>query len=553
MAEASTQSIDLAVADFFSGRCGLEGDDRRLFYTIMVSLSAALRDGHTCLRCTKEQQEILLRTTVVSSDGSGPLVLSYGRLYFSRYFDYETSLTNRLADLCRETVAVSPPDELFAQLFPTATTGDDMQLCAARMCATRRLGIITGGPGTGKTTVVVRICALLQSFHNGGLRIALAAPTGKGATRLQELVRHQIQSLPISDRIKPAMVDTAHTIHRLLGASRHATRFRHHAGNPLPYDLVVVDEASMIDLALMAKLVDALGARTQLILLGDKDQLASVESGAVLAECASALPDNLVELRNSYRFNEEIRRLAQAINNGAEDDVCAILGDNQSKSCLLAEERWFEQVVERYAACMSAAHAIGKPSEYPALFQRFSEFRVLCALRRGPYGVAGLNQRVERALSSRGHDIDPGGWYVGRPVLITRNDYQLNLFNGDIGLCLPDPEHDGELSVWFETSAGGYVGYPPSRLPAHETAWAMTVHKSQGTEFSRVVVVLPAEDSRVLCRELLYTAVTRARTQVIIVGPEPIIRTTVCRRTVRTSGVGERLRALQNKQGVHRL
>jgi exodeoxyribonuclease V alpha subunit len=166
--------------------------------------------------------------------------------------------------------------------------------------------------------------------------------------------------------------------------------------------------------------------------------------------------------------------------------------------------------------------------------------------------VAGLNQHVERALSSRGHDIDPGGWYVGRPVLITRNDYQLNLFNGDIGLCLPDPEHDGELSVWFETSAGGYVGYPPSRLPTHETAWAMTVHKSQGTEFSRVVVVLPAEDSRVLCRELLYTAVTRARTQVIIVGSEPIIRTTVCRRTVRTSGVGERLRALQNKQGVHR-
>ena len=522
------------LAGLLAVKSGLAGADREDFGRLVTELLTALGEGHSCLPLNPSQRELLQGSPLVSAGGGAtPLVLHLDQLYLHRTYNYE----NRLARQCRELVARRQaglvPAELLDQVF--GRDGDQGQRQAALIALDQSLGLISGGPGTGKTSTVVKIIALLLDHFGQELRIALCAPTGKAAMRLGEAVRANLAHLPVAAAIKEAIPLTVHTLHRLLGVQRHSTRFRHSAASPLPWDVVVVDEASMVDLALMSKLVDALAPTARLILLGDKDQLVSVESGAVLADLITGLPANTVVLTHSYRFDANIRDLAGAINAGDGPGSWALLVDpTRANIGVLIDdlESYIGQRYERYMAIAERVAELG----IAAVFAAFHRFQVLCALRRGGLGVEGINARVEQYLARKGHDCGGRLWYPGRPVLITRNDYGLELYNGDIGICLPDPE-SGVVKVWFAGSAGSYRGLMPYRLPQLETVFAMTIHKSQGSECDEVLIVLPREENRLLSRELLYTGVTRAKKEVRLACGREVFSQTVQRKTVRFSGL----------------
>jgi exodeoxyribonuclease V alpha subunit len=498
----------------------------------------------------------------------GPLVLdAAGRLYLRRYFELEQSLATNL----RARAAVElPVDETrlrgdVARLFPPRAE-PDWQRVAAVTAVVRGLCVVSGGPGTGKTTMVVRVLALLAGQSSRPLRAGLVAPTGKAAARLQEAIRSARATLAIDDALRARIPDATSTIHRLLGARRDSTAFRYGPENPLPLDLVVVDEASMVDLALMARLVAALPAEARLVLLGDRDQLASVEAGAVLGDVcgpapgfsaagrariaslaevalpagrpnASRLADCVVLLVESHRFGgaSGIGRLAAAVNEGATERVAALLDDPTVPDVTRAEGDTDELVAAALAGHAAYRELVVGGAEPAALFEAFRSFRMLCAHRRGPRGAETLNARITEALDPR------ADWYPGRPVLVTQNDHALRLFNGDVGIALPDAEAGGRLRVVFEGEAGRLRRIPPLRLPPHETTYAMTIHKSQGSEFDRVLIVLPPDDSRLLTRELLYTGITRARSAVAIWGDDLVLGAAVERRLTRSSGLRDSL------------
>ncbi len=499
-----------------------------------------------------------------------PLMLDErGRLYLQRYWRYERALAEAIRARATRVHAI---DEArlradAARLFPsTGEQGPDLQRVAAVAAALRSLSVVSGGPGTGKTTTVVRMLALLASQSAEPLRIGLAAPTGKAAARMQEAIRAARASLPVDEAIRARIPDDARTIHRLLGARPESASFRHGPANPLPLDVLVVDEASMVDLALMARIVGALPDAARLVLLGDRDQLASVEAGAVLGDLCgpapgfsdafrarieglvgSSLPagaregtplaDCVVLLSRSYRFagDSDIGRLADAVNRGDAERARALLDAAGTPDVSRADGPDRELVataVAGYREYLARVAAVAPPAE---IFAAFRGFRVLCAHRRGPRGAETLNRLVVERLGAHGE------WYAGRPVLVTENDYALRLFNGDVGIALPDPDAGGRLRVFFEGEAGTLRRIPPLRLPPHETTYAMTIHKSQGSEFDRVVLVLPPEDSRLLTRELLYTAITRARSSVLMWGDDLVVRAAVERRLVRSSGLRDAL------------
>jgi exodeoxyribonuclease V alpha subunit len=498
-----------------------------------------------------------------------PLILDgAGRLYLARYWQHEQALARSL----RARASWNPPvDEArlrndLARLFPRGGVVPDWQKIAAAVAVLRGLCVVSGGPGTGKTSTVVRVLALLAGQSETALRIGLAAPTGKAAARLQEAIRAARAALPIDERLRARIPDDAATIHRLLGARRDSSRPRRDAAHPLALDVLVVDEASMVDLALMSRLVAALPPAARLVLLGDRDQLASVEAGAVLgdvcgpapgfsaafrarverlvgaslpvtASVPSPLADSIVLLTRSHRFRAEsgIGRLAAAVNRGAGAEALAVLDDPAIADVGRAEgdaETLFGAARAGYAAYHARILAGATPVE---AFAAFRGFRVLCAHRRGPGGAEMLNARLSEVLGAR------GDWYPGRPVLVTENDYALRLFNGDVGIALPDPEAAGRLRVYFEGDAGRLRRIPPSRLPPHETTYAMTIHKSQGSEFGRVLLVLPPQDSRLLTRELLYTGITRAGEAVTLWGDELVLGAAIARGLRRSSGLRDAL------------
>ncbi|MFZ1639962.1 MAG: exodeoxyribonuclease V subunit alpha [Candidatus Contendobacter sp.] len=528
---------------------------------------------------------ILRASPVVGRPGARqPLILDRrGRLYLYRYWEYEHRLAEDL--LRRAGEASVPVDEARLQadldrLFPRhpQLTGPDWQKVAAAVAALKRVCIISGGPGTGKTSTVLRILALLtgQSGERP-LRIALAAPTGKAAARLQEAIRAAKPALGLEPERLAQIPEEASTLHRLLGARPDSAYFRHDRDNPLPVDVLVVDEVSMVGLALMAKTVDALPPAARLILLGDKDQLASVEAGAVLGDLCfgggrfspefrarlaaltgeplprgrtvpSPLADAIVLLRHSYRFGSAsgIGALARAVNGGKSAEAVALLVGSPHEDIAwrtLADpaelpEQLAEPVGEGFAPYLRAAREGAGPAE---VFECFNQFRVLSALRNGPFGVEALNRLCEAALRDRGLIQTRQDWYLGRPVMIVRNDYNLRLFNGDIGITLPDPEEPERMRVFFLGSDGALRSFAPARLPEHETVYAMTVHKSQGSEFDRVRVVTPNEPSPVLSRELVYTALTRAKLHAAFHGLPEVFAGAVERRLRRSSGLRDRL------------
>ncbi len=541
MSDLNFSSLDHYFAEFLAGRSGLAGVEKERFQELVARVSRALEEGHSCLLLSDGDERFLSASSLVSAGGQTPLILHKHRLYLHRYFHYETRLAEQIRHMAAITYVPELDERLIDTYFDDPGPGTDWQKEAAKIALHRALTIICGGPGTGKTTTVVKVLALLLQAAEGhrDLAVALAAPTGKAGMRLSEAVGKSLNHLQLPEKVKNALPTTASTLHRLLGVRRGSPQFRYNRGNPLGWDVVVVDEASMVDLAMMSKLVDAIKPGARLILLGDKDQLASVESGAVLGDFMRSLPQNTVELQKTYRFEAGIKQLAEAINGADSDTAWGLLQDSRATNLSLLDEELIGFISKKYVPFMAMANQ-PRAGYILEIFSIFNSFRVLCALHYGSRGVDPINRQVELALMRRGFPCRPDTWYPGRPVLITRNDYSLDLYNGDIGICLQDPEK-GEMHVWFERAGGGFRSYPPSRLSGCKTVFAMTIHKSQGSEFDEVVVVLPEEDNRILSRELVYTAVTRAKKAVRLVAEQEILRLALSRNIERASGLADLL------------
>ncbi len=586
------------------------------------------------LRDRLRRDPLIGRPDALSGEaGRLPFVFDGRRLYTARFWDDQTQLSSSLTALASAPFE-APADaalltaglaSLFAPYPGTPQPTVDRQQVAGAMAVLRRLTVITGGPGMGKTHTVRNVLALLFAQHEvrrhgsaqlGPLRVALAAPTGKAAARMRESLlkdlggRFRDVATPAVggedgfEALRNFLLDTeASTLHRLLGRiPDDPTRFRHHAQRPLPYDVVVVDETSMVDLAMMARLVEALGERTRLVLIGDRHQLASVEAGTVLADIcgpvradnlqasetlrarlsehgidlppngraapAGRLPDSVIQLDRTFRFGKEssIGRFASACLSPSFDATkaaaplfsadapdAAQLDPGDGRALPIAV---LKTLAKGYAPTYE--HLFGPrpgPSGEPAFHRRalalFDEFRALCAHRRGPTGVEGINAAVRRRLRRDGIDTGDAFW-VGRPVLVLRNDYNLRLYNGDIGLVVDRttstgrrrrfvafPAPDGPTRGGEEQRGVRYV--LPSRLPQHDTCFALTIHKSQGSEYEHVMVLLPVRPSPIVTRELLYTGVTRARRRVTLVATRSTFEGALARRVQRASGLTDAL------------
>jgi len=482
----------------------------------------------------------------------GPLRLEGTSLYLDRYWREERQIAADLLALRDGSPAGVDDDRLaagLARLF--GGEADARQRLAAETAVRRRLTVVAGGPGTGKTTTVARIVALLleQAASAGAPEplVALAAPTGKAAARLVEAVHEEAAGLDVSDDVRARLgALDASTLHRLLGwrPGSHS-RFRHGRGNRLPHDVVIVDETSMVSLSLMARLVEAVRAEARLILVGDPGQLTSIEAGAVLGDIVgpdASAAGGIVVLDRVHRYGGSIARVAEAIRRGDADAVVEALGavtwipvDPADPDASASLGPVHDGAVTTARAVIDAAGAGAGEAALEAL----GGFRVLCAHRRGPHGVAAWTSQIETWLTE---EIDgfgtEGDWYVGRPLLVTENDYGLRLYNGDTGVVITTGR--GHASAAFERQ-GEILEFSPTRLAAVETVYAMTVHKSQGSQFDTAAVLLPEPTSHVLTRELLYTAVTRARRELILVGTEQAIRAAVARPVARASGLGARL------------
>ncbi|MGR9046614.1 MAG: exodeoxyribonuclease V subunit alpha [Gammaproteobacteria bacterium] len=529
--------LDLAFARFLGRQAALDKQRLPAFEALVAKLSYQQNQGHSCITLDLPDRDMVLASGLASASGSRPLVLEQDRLYLQRYWAYEQRLARQIRQMTRVSFPVRHVSDALDRYFTESADATDWQREAARLAVGQAFSIITGGPGTGKTTTVVKILALLQELSEQPLHIALAAPTGKAAMRLQESIGFNKASLPCSDAVKRHIPEAVTTLHRLLGARPPTPYFRHDAAKPLPFDLVVVDEASMVDLALMSKLVDALKPGARLILLGDRDQLASVESGAVLADLTAALPGHTVELQKSHRFDRSIKQLAEAVNRQQPEAAWATLQSADAAIAMLDQDL-IEYIAERRKDYL---RLLQSGSDFESVIGAFNRFQVLCANRQGADSVDDINFRVEQRLAGKNLIQLAGPWYAGRPVMVTQNNSALHLYNGDIGLCLPDVEQGGRLMAFFQRPDGTVKKYLPARLPHCQTVFAMTIHKSQGSEFDEVLIVLPDRMNPVLTKELLYTAVTRAKKTVRLVSGENVFVETVQRKIQRFGGLAAKL------------
>jgi exodeoxyribonuclease V alpha subunit len=603
LSQGFVAEIDLHFARLMDRLAGGQFPD---LFLAAAFLSRTTREGHVCLDLAalggtsfnaeksnltvpafpplSQWLEHLKDTEVVGKPGDfRPLILDdHARLYVYRYWAYEKTLADNLktrARLCHGGVDMALLKDGLTRLFPQDSPKElDWQRIAAFVSVLKGLCVISGGPGTGKSTLAARILALiLEQGEEGETKIALAAPTGKAAARLQEAIRNARQDLRVKEQIRTLITGQASTIHRLLGTIPGSPYFRHNEKDPLPFNVVIVDEASMVDLALMAKLATAVPMDARLILLGDKNQLSSVEAGAVLGDVCGiaavptrseqfcrtfseilgdrlpgnpdpnpepAIRDCLVELQKNYRFQADsgIAAVSRAVNMGNDEWATDLL-----KSGRHADVKWRDlpraedlpralgkAILNGFQPYLSTAD----PLEAIRLFEGF---RILCALRIGPYGVSSLNATVERILKNENLIDTSKRWYKGRPVMVTSNDYTLGLFNGDIGVILPDIDDHHRLKAFFISSDGVIRSFIPTRLPEHETVYAMTVHKSQGSEFQEAILILPDQPNPVVTRELIYTGISRVRKYVEVWAREEVFREGVKEKITRNSGLRDAL------------
>ena len=553
-----------------------------------------------------EWAERLQSTDLLGEDA--PFVLDNGLVYFSRYHNMElavaefviTGQTRKPAHHWLPAELLDGQSEIVDGLFQSTSseadkldeqlkTEIDWQYRAVLNSLSHQFSVITGGPGTGKTTTVIKLLSSLVQYYLeqptliqkqiGQFTIKLAAPTGKAALRLTESMLSGIDKLSISDDIRAYIPTEASTIHRLL-KSRGRNDFYYNSNNKLPIDVLVLDEASMVDLSLMSKLMSALPSRCQLVLIGDKEQLASVEAGNLLAEICAPLQSigieqqdalqPVTELKKSYRFdsNGEIGLLAKAVNKGVGKAVEHLLIEN----CLGADDAnrqrylesgsvltWLdpnshsiklivERVVRHQVSILDRISEITESNEFnvvKALFNKLYELQVLSCVRQSIYGVEEFNKLVKERLSQLGRVAWQDEHYAGRPILVTENAYHLGLYNGDIGIQIPDPVSD-QLVTYFIDGKGDMIKLFNQRLPAHESVYAMTVHKSQGSEFDHTILIMPGDDVgvKLLGRELIYTAITRAKTRFTIFGDKDRTIRAVNNHTVRQSGLSKLLYGL---------
>jgi exodeoxyribonuclease V alpha subunit len=519
----------------------------------------------------KWKQSLLASNCVGTAGEESPLIFEDDRLYLYRYWHYESRvsalITSRLQPI--PDVDTKKLSQQLAPLFPDhdkQLSSNSQALCVA-LAAMRRFVVISGGPGTGKTTTVIKILALLLA-QQPAMRIKLAAPTGKAAARMIESIAARKNDAIIDPAIRDSIPQQASTIHRLLGYNNH--RFRHSANNPLAIDCLVIDEASMLDLNLIYRLLDALPTLARIILLGDRDQLASVAAGNVLGDItghgrdigysqplrqslasvldcpiaeipqhggAGPISDSIALLTQSYRFSRgsDIGRLAELVNQGKGEAAVVLLKQStaglglhvQSESTIRPST--LDWVFESFDAVI-------KSKTISLALDEFNRTRILCAIHSGPFGVDEVNRLITNRIQPNRNFED----YHGKPILITRNDYELNLFNGDTGLLWRG--EDGDLRACFHGEDGGIRELPIYSLPDHVTAWAMTVHKSQGSEFETVLLILPDDaESNAVSRELLYTAITRTRRNLLIHSTEKVLTEACEKLTKRSSGLAKKL------------
>ncbi len=515
--------------------------------------------------------KILMASPVVGVPGDfKPLILdNSSRLYLHKYWEYEQKLIDELRKRAavRQDFSMESLSRGLSRLFP-----DTENKTAAFTVVMKNFAVICGGPGTGKSTTVAKILALLIELAQKDITIKLATPTGKAADRLQAAIKKakkkHLQDL-CSDQVVEAIPDSVSTLHRLLGAVPGSVKQRYNEDNPLPADVVVVDEASMVALPLMTKLFLATRADAKIIILGDKDQLASVEAGAVLGDiCCNEsvqvfsadfcrvfkevteenlpvsrdtvpkLYDCISELKKNYRFGADsgIGRLSTAVNKGAGDSALELL-----KTEKYPDISWLQLPKPgKLGSCLESrilawfGNLLKSPGVAEA-FKRIELFRILCALRKGPFGVSALNRLSEKILADQKMINPASRWYHGRPIIVIRNDYNLKLFNGDTGIIWK--EENSDPRAFFQGQSGTFRDFAPELLPEHETVYAMTVHKSQGSEFENILMILPEKESPVLTRELIYTGITRATKSAEIWMNNRVFRSAVKKQVVRASGL----------------
>ena len=548
--------LDAAEVHIASSLAARAGESRPHVVLALALAVAAPRSGHVALDPAHVRESAMReaeRVDDVSRDevadlpwpvdtsawlndvGDSPLTpeilrVEHDLVYLRRFHDLECTVAEHLVALASQPTPVpAPADDLSDEMHL-----DDGQREAVRVCLASRLGVLVGGPGTGKTRTVATILAALLRGDGATPRIALAAPTGKAAARMGESIAGAAALLDGAD---PELADSMRqikpsTVHRLLGVRTGSAAFRHNASDPLHHDVVIIDEASMMSLPLTASLLDALGDSTRVILVGDPDQLASVEAGSVLADLVAAVGPTstcVAELTANHRFGDgsAIAELASAVRAGDSEAARRALEGDEAVSLSSTSGR---SIIEPVASAMRQAALTGDAT---AAAKHLDSVRVLCAHRRGPAGVARWNAMVESWLG----DVRPFSDYAGRPVMVTENDASRRLFNGDIGVVV---DRDGALEVVLP-DGDGVRAVPRVHLGRVETVHALTIHKSQGSEFDRVIVVLPSADSLLATRELLYTAITRARSSVTLIGSLDTVLAALARPTRRASGLRTRL------------
>ena len=513
-------------------------------YPLVERLYTNLLAGHPSLQIEPDNDEIevlRINNLVGSPDDMAPFVLSSTNdLYFRRYYEYENLIAQKLKSWTTEQITSYRADYDFLRRI---LKDDHDQFSAAQLSLENKFSIITGGPGTGKTYLLVTILYSLLKY-NPTLQVTLAAPTGKAAQRMTEAILSNLEHLALSDQEKELFPKEASTIHRLLQPLPPSIYFKKTSKNPLHSDFVIIDEASMIDLPLMAKLFEAIPSHCRILLIGDVDQLAPVEAGAPFSSIVRhfLLPDQpklVAKLTTNRRFSEDstINLLCRSVSNGDAESVKQIISEDKRKDFAFYDNDYRDAEIDRLIN--RGYETLSKAKDPAEAHKAFLKFQILCPTHGGENGVIAMNKKCLALFGAKLHS--PGAKFSGLPIIIKQNDYGSGLFNGDIGIFLPSTKETANLSVWFSNNDGSYREISPARLPSYEVAFAMTIHRSQGSEYQEVLVMIPDVISEILSRHLLYVACSRARQKVCIYGSSKIFIESVEKNTIISQSLENRM------------